>query len=77
MSNVKSIRAALILAQAFAKHGVLFVPMPVSTPAEREEMVAKAWAKLDELEAAQEDGQQAPSKSPESTESERSEGGLQ
>jgi hypothetical protein len=54
MSNVKSIRAALILAQTFAKHGVLFVPMPVSTPAEHEEMVAKAWAKLDELEAAAE-----------------------
>jgi hypothetical protein len=77
MIKVKSIRAALILAQTFAKHGVLFVPMPVSTPAEHEAMVAKAWAKLDELETAQEGGQQAPSKSPESTESERSEGGLQ
>lgn len=50
-SKPTSIRAALVLAQTFARHGVLFVPMPVASQQEHDELVAKAWAKLDELEA--------------------------
>ena len=50
-ANVKDLRAVLILAETFAKHGVLFVPMPVADAKEFEELKAKAWQKLDEIEA--------------------------
>lgn len=50
-ANVKDLRAVLILAETFVKHGVLFVPMPVADATEFEELKAKAWQKLDEMEA--------------------------
>ena len=53
-ANVKDLRAALVLAQTFAKHGVLFVPMPVATAEEHAELSAKAWKKLDDMELAAE-----------------------
>lgn len=53
-ANVKDLRAALVLAQTFAKHGVLFVPMPVATAEEHAELSAKVWKKLDDMELAAE-----------------------
>lgn len=54
MSPMKKIRAALILAQTFAKHGVLFVPVICESEAEHAQLLDKVMKKLDEMEAAEE-----------------------
>lgn len=53
-ANVKDLRTVLILAETFAKHGVLFVPIPVADAKEFEELKAKAWQRLDEMESESE-----------------------
>ena len=51
---MKKIRATLILAQTFAKHGVLFVPVICETEEEHAQLLARVMKKLDEMEAAEE-----------------------
>ncbi len=46
------LRKALALANQFVKLGVNFVPMPVASEAEQQELVGQALAKLEELEQA-------------------------
>lgn len=55
MSHIARIRAALVMAQAFAKHGVLFVPMPCESTEEYTKLASDVWKKLDEMEAAAEE----------------------
>ena len=54
MSPMKKIRAALILAQTFAKHGVLFVPVICESEAEHAQLLAQVMKKLDDMETAEE-----------------------
>ena len=55
MSHIAKVRAALVMAQTFAKHGVLFVPMPCESTEEHAKLAAEAWKKLDDMEAAVEE----------------------
>lgn len=51
---MKKIRAALILAKTFAKHGVLFVPVICDTEEEHAQLLAQVMKKLDEMESGEE-----------------------
>ena len=55
MSHIAKVRAALVMAQTFAKHGVLFVPMPCESDEEHAKLAAEAWKKMDDMEAAAEE----------------------
>lgn len=55
MHIIKKIRASLIVAQAFAKHRVLFVPVICETEEEFSRLLAQTMQKLDEMEAAEEE----------------------
>jgi hypothetical protein len=48
------LRAMALMAQTFTKHGVLFVPMPVTSEEEFKRLQTEAWEKLDAMEAAAE-----------------------
>lgn len=51
-ASPKDLRAMSIMAEIFTKHGVLFVPIPVTSAEEFKRLQTEAWQKLDEIEAA-------------------------
>lgn len=55
MSHIAKVRGALVMAQTFAKHRILFVPMPCESAEEHARLVAEAWKKLDEMESTAEE----------------------
>lgn len=51
------LRKALQLANIFVRAGIRFVPMPVLDDAEHDRLAAECMAKLDQIEAAAEQGE--------------------
>lgn len=54
----QDLRTASVMAHNFTKHGVLFVPMPVTSEEDHHILLAQAQQRLDQLaaEAAVEEG---------------------
>jgi hypothetical protein len=51
MSDIAQIREAMAMAQTFAKHRVLFVPMPVTSEEDHHQLLGQAQQRLDILAA--------------------------